>query len=61
MADFIRAKGRVAISELAQRSNDFIDLEAKQVLMPSPETLGLDLDLDGVLEAPPSKAVAVGA
>lgn len=59
MAEFIRAKGRVAISELAQRSNDFIDLEAKQVVAPSPETLGLDLDLDGVLEGP--KPVAVGA
>lgn len=31
VADFIRQRGRIAIAELAQRSNTFIDLAGRQV------------------------------
>eukprot|EP00884_Botryococcus_braunii_P000664 jgi/Botrbrau1/10599/Bobra.0358s0018.1 len=63
VADFIRARGRVAISELANRSNDFIDLEARQVAH-SAESVDLDLDLDELQDphaAAAPKAVSVGA
>lgn len=33
VADFIKRRGRVAISELAAKSNTFIDLEAKATLV----------------------------
>lgn len=36
VADYICQKGRVAISELAAKSNAFIDLEAKAVGSPAP-------------------------
>ena len=55
MADFIRRRGRIAISELAAKSNQFIDLEEK-----ASEQLdfdGLDLDIaeqEGQLAAPVS-------
>ena len=32
VADFIRQRGRVAIAELAAKSDAFIDLEGRQVL-----------------------------
>ena len=31
VADFIRSRGRIAIAELAQRSNAFIDLSAREL------------------------------
>lgn len=40
VADFIKRRGRVAISELAAKSNTFIDLEARAstVSLPLPPT-----------------------
>lgn len=46
VADFIRRKGRVAISELASKSNTFIDLEAKQGASATATVLDFDFDLD---------------
>ena len=46
VADFIQQKGRVAISELAAKSNTFIDLEAKAAAPPPDMAAVLDLDLD---------------
>lgn len=42
VADFIQQKGRVSIAELAAKSSQFIDLEAKE----SSKTEGLELNLD---------------
>lgn len=44
VAEFIKKKGRVSISELAAKSNTFIDLEAKAVI--KSDNIELDLDLD---------------
>ena len=44
VADYIVARGRVSIAELAAKSNTFIDLEAKALSMDP--SLQLDLDLD---------------
>ncbi|KAL4427932.1 hypothetical protein ABPG75_002021 [Micractinium tetrahymenae] len=49
VADFIRSRGRIAIAELAHRSNEFLDLEARELGGGSSE-----------LELPPG-ATAVGA
>ena len=49
VANFIKSRGRVAISELARRSNGFIDLESKAPK--AKQTIDLDLgDLDEVPE-----------
>ena len=47
VADYISTRGRIAIAELAARSNEFVDLEAKAVG-------------SGELELPPEEAT-VGA
>ncbi|KAK9820108.1 hypothetical protein WJX72_006218 [[Myrmecia] bisecta] len=46
VADFIKTRGRVAISELAAKSSSFIDLEAKAVQLPAGAVPDLDFDLD---------------
>ena len=46
VADFIQQKGRVAIAELAAKSNTFIDLEAKAAAPPADMAAVLNLDLD---------------
>lgn len=52
VADFIRRRGRIAIAELAARSNELIDLEAK-VEEGAAAAAALDL--------PPGEVPAVGA
>lgn len=47
VADYIRSKGRVAISELAAKSNQFIDLTAKDVDMHSTNAADLEADIFG--------------
>lgn len=47
VANYIRSKGRVAISELAAKSNQFIDLTAKDVDVPSANEADLEADLFG--------------
>lgn len=44
MADFIRQRGRIAIAELAAKSDQFVDLEAKEV------ATAADLELPAALE-----------
>ena len=46
VANFIKQRGRIAISELAAKSNIFIDLEAKAIAGPTGPNLDLDLGLD---------------
>ena len=48
VANFIKSRGRVAISELARRSNGFIDLESK----PVKGQQNIDLDLGDLEEGP---------
>lgn len=51
MADYIRRRGRIAIGELAQRSNDFIDLAPR-------EAGGSGAALAAELELPPKVVAA---
>ena len=47
VANYIRQKGRVAIGELAAKSNMFIDLEVKDVAAQSMEGSDLEADIFG--------------
>lgn len=51
VANFIKARGRIAISELAAKSNTFIDLEAKEGTAVATAALDFDLGLEGDLAA----------
>ncbi|DBA82094.1 hypothetical protein WJX77_002843 [Trebouxia sp. C0004] len=44
VAEYIKKRGRIAIGELAAKSNTFIDLEAKATAVHSQTVAGLDLD-----------------
>lgn len=46
VAQFMTARGRVSIAELAAKSNTFIDLDSKVVERSGEQPLDLDLDLD---------------
>ena len=46
VADYIKNKGRVSITELAAKSNTLIDLEAKALAVDSSINLDLELDND---------------
>lgn len=43
VADFIKSKGRVAISELAAMSSKFIDLEQRRCFLPAEPNAALPL------------------
>ena len=45
VADYIRHKGRVAISELAAKSSTFIDLEVRPASAPAVEASDLEADI----------------
>ncbi|KAK9812220.1 hypothetical protein WJX73_005008 [Symbiochloris irregularis] len=47
VANYIRAKGRVAISELAAKSSQFIDLTARDVDAPATNEADLEADIFG--------------
>jgi len=54
VAEYIKGRGRIAISELALKSNTFIDLEAKDSAVPSSggAPAALDFNIDALDEAP---------
>ncbi len=59
MAQFIKTRGRISISELAKKSNTFIDLEAKvSAAAPSATVPSIDFSIDALDEAPDALAVA---
>lgn len=51
MAEFIKARGRISISELAKKSNTFIDLESKAGVV-EPSAGGMKFDIDLLDETP---------
>ena len=53
VAQFIKNRGRISISELAKKSNTFIDLESKaSAAAPSAAAATVDFNIDALDEAP---------
>jgi hypothetical protein len=44
VAEYIKARGRISISELAQKSNTFIDLESKEGTTTHPVAVDFNID-----------------